>query len=80
MAHLARHTDAHPLPSNHPEPTASTLIRSLPYAQNLDAYGSGGTRVLRAAKWALFVMCYLPCTHNMDACGLGATVGTSPHH
>ena len=38
------------------------------------------TRDLRAAKWALFVMCYLPYTHNMDACGLGATVGTSPHH
>ena len=38
------------------------------------------TRDLRAAKWALFVMCYLPYTHYMDACGLGATVGTSPHH
>ena len=37
------------------------------------------TRDLRAAKWALFVMCYLPYTHNMGACGLGATVGTSPY-
>ena len=38
------------------------------------------TRDLRAAKWALLVMCYLPYTHNMGACSLGATVGTSPHY
>ena len=38
------------------------------------------TRDLRAAKWALSVMCYLPYTHNMGACSLGATVGTSPHY
>ena len=35
---------------------------------------------LRAAKWALIVMYCRPHTHNMDTCGLGATVGTSLHH
>ena len=31
------------------------------------------------AVGSLMIFC-LPYTHNMDACGLGATVGRSPHH
>ena len=80
MAHLARHTDAHPLSLGPPgayHVHTDTQPPLRPKTWKPMAREEHGTF---APLSVLFMKCYLPYTHNMDACGLGATVETSPHH